>query len=192
MWPFTSKKKKARRELKNLANVFAIFDEMERRGLVFWKPKDNILLIEEQLAQTEMFLGKKKFHDFLDKAAQWQNYRLFAEAYERQRIEVETQAVREAQAKEGRVLVNADIQRIRLHARQQHMTQVLTENVKPVHEFDIMIIRASATSAAEATEENGLLLALGHYDGEQLEMAMYDDIKASLQGEGDNDKEGKA
>ena len=40
-----------------------------------------------------------------------------------------------------------------------------------------------ATSVNQATESNGQLLAVGHYDGEKVEMAMYDDIKHNLKNE---------
>ena len=60
-----------------------------------------------------------------------------------------------------------------------------------IKEFDIMVIRASATSSASATQENGQLLAVGHYDGDKLEMAMYEDVKSELTSPSDDDGQGK-
>jgi len=190
MWPFKkSKNKKQLRELNNLSAAFAIVGEMERRGLIHWQVKDKMLLIEESLAIVELSQGEDGFRRFLEQVAAWQNYQLLQEAYEQQRISVESQAVREAEQKVGRVLTNADIQRIRLNARND-MQLIEPDKMKNlIKEFDIMVIRATAISADTATESNGQLLAVGHFDGEKLEMAMYDDVKDVLtsnqEGEGE-------
>lgn len=52
-----------------------------------------------------------------------------------------------------------------------------------IHEFDIMIIRSSAISSADATQEGGELVAVGHFDGKKVEMAMWDEIKNDLTAE---------
>ncbi len=180
MWPFNRKKKKQLRELKETSTAFAIISEMNRRGLIHWQVKDKILLIEESLALIQLAQGEKGFRKFLELLAQWQNYQLISDAYDHQRINVETKAVREAESVAGRVLTADDIQRIRLNARDS-LQIIDPEEIKSlITEFDIMIIRAAAQSAAEATESNGLLLAVGHYDGTKLEMAMFEDIKDTL------------
>lgn len=180
MWPFNRKKKKQLRELKEVSSVFAIIGEMNRRGLIHWQVKDKLLLIEESLALLQLAQGEKGFRKFLEQVAQWQNYQLISETYDRQRINAETKAVREAENVSGKVLTADDIQRIRLNARNSLQFIDPDEIKSLITEFDIMVIRATARSADEATEENGQLLALGHYDGKQLEMAMYDDIKNTL------------
>ena len=40
-----------------------------------------------------------------------------------------------------------------------------------------MIIRSNAVSEQEATQEGGQLVAVGHYDGKKVEMAMWDEIR---------------
>ena len=60
------------------------------------------------------------------------------------------------------------------------MPLVVPEQISCIKEFDIFVVRANAPSAQDATEENSQLLALGHYDGEKVEMAMYDEIKHIL------------
>lgn len=172
------------RELNTLSAAFAIVGEFNRRGLIHWQVKDNLLLIEESLAVLFIQQGRDGFYNFLNRVSDWQNYRIIRDAYERHRLRIETDAVREAQSKEGRVVTKADIQRIRQHAREQ-MPMLPPEEIPCFREFDIMVIRASAPSAAEATEENGQLVALGHFDGKRLEMALYDEIKHNL----DNGKE---
>ena len=120
------------------------------------------------------------FRRFLEHVTQWQNYQLLVEAYEQQRIDTEAQAVREADKKLGKILTQTDIQRIRQQAR-SNISMIDPRKLKNlIKEFEIMIIRNTAQSEEQATQENGQLLAVGHYDGEKLEMAMYDDVKAML------------
>ena len=184
MWPFSKNKKKQQlRELNNLSTAFAIIGEMNRRGLLHWQVKDKTLLIEESLAIVELAQGEQGFRRFLEHVAQWQNYQLISEAYEQQRIDIEAKAVREAENKLGKVLTKYDIERIRQNARNDMQTIDPNQLSGLIKDFDIMIIRAKAQSEATATQENGLLLAVGHYDGEKLEMAMYDDVKSVLTNE---------
>ncbi len=180
MWNPFKRKPKRQRELEDLAKTFAIMEAFARRGRIHWQYKDSILLVEEELALVNLSYGPEKFQNFLNAAAQWQNFQLIQEAYERHRINHEAEAVRRASTP-GRVLTNDDLQRIRLNARAS-MPEIDLATISTISEFDIMVIRANAPSSAEATEANGQLLALGHYDGEKVEMAMYDDIKDTLQG----------
>lgn len=179
MWnPFKRRNNKQLNELSLISQQFALLGELARRGLLYWKSKDNVLLIEESLASMKLAEGKEGFQHFLDQIAAWQNFQLINEAYEAHRVQIETEAVRKAQ-KDNPYLSNSDIYRIRQFARST-MGEIDVESLDVVKDFDILIIRASAPSAKDATEENGQLLAVGHYDGKQVEMAMYDDIKNTV------------
>ena len=176
-----SKGKKARmRESAKVLEAFAIIEKFSRSNLIFWQVKNRMLLIREPLALVELGLGADKFKDFLKTVCDWQNFKLINEAYEQKRIEIEAAAVRKAQEESGAPLTDADVLFIRQHARSSMEQIPLDQLPNLIREFDILIIRESATSADTATEENGQLLAVGHYDGEKLEMAMYDDVKSSL------------
>ena len=178
MWnPFRSKNKKLK-ELQDLAAMTAIFDKLSRRGVIFWRKKDNILVIEEYFAKIKLAEGREGFLKFLNQVATWQNNILIQEAYSAHCLTVETEAVRKAQRKFAS-LTKADIQRIRQNAR-DNMSVIPPEQLDCIKEFDIFVVRASAPSAQEATDESGQLLAIGHYDGEKVEMAMYDDVKYIL------------
>ena len=184
MWnPFKrfGKKKQMFKELKDIAFVISVFDKFERIGLITWRQKDKILIIEESLTLMKLAEGKKGFQTFLNQAALWQNERIISEAYETRRINVETDAVRKAQ-KDYANLTKADIHRIRQEAR-ENMTMIPPKQLDCIKEFDIFVVRANAPSAQDATAESEQLLALGHYDGEKVEMAMYDDIKHNLKNE---------
>ena len=178
MWnPFRRKNKKLK-ELQDLAAMTAIFEKWSRQGVIFWRKKDKILIIEEYLAMLKMSEGRDGLLKFLNQVSTWQNSILFQEAYEAYFLKAETDAVREAQRKYVS-LTKADVMRIRQNVRER-MPFVVPEQIGCVKEFDIFVVRANAPSAQDATVESGQLLALGHYDGEKVEMAMYEDIKYIL------------
>lgn len=178
MWnPFKRKKKKLK-ELQDLAAMIAIFEKWSRQGVIFWRKKDNILIIEEYLANLKMAEGREGFLKFLNQVATWQNNIIIQEAYAAHCLKMETDAVRKAQRKYAN-LTKADIMRIRQEAR-ENMPMLPIEHLDYIKEFDIFVVRANAPSAQEATEDSGQLLAIGHYDGEKVEMAMYDEIKYTL------------
>lgn len=178
MWNPFRRKNKTLEELKDLAAMMAIFEKWSRQGVVFWRKKDKILIIEEYLAMLKMSEGRDGFLKFLNQVAIWQNCILFQEAYESYFLKVETEAVREAQRKYAS-LTKADVMRIRQNVRDK-MPLVVPEQIGCIKEFDIFVVRANAPSVQDATIESGQLLALGHYDGEKVEMAMYDEIKHIL------------
>lgn len=172
------RQKKALQNLRDLHEMVGILDKWARHGLICWRRKDNILMIEESLAILKLAEGRKGFLNFLNQVVVWQSSKLIDEAYESHSIKVETEAVRKAQRKYAN-LTKADIMRIRQEAR-ENMPMLPIEQLEYIKEFDIFIVRANAPSAQDATEESGQLLALGHYDGEKVDMAMYDEIKYAL------------
>lgn len=183
MWNlFRSKKKKRQKKalqnLRDLHEMVGILDKWARHGLIFWRRKDKLLIIEETVALIKLAEGRKGFLNFLNQIAVWQSSKLIDEAYETHSIKVETDAVRKAQRKYVN-LTKADIMRIRQEAR-ENMPMLPLEQLDCIKEFDIFVVRASAPSAQDATEASGQLLALGHFDGEKVEMAMYEDIKYNL------------
>ena len=178
MWNLFKRKNKKLKELQDLAAMTAIFEKLSRQGVIFWRKKDNILIIEEYLAKLKMAEGREGFLKFLNQVATWQNNIIIQEAYAAHCLKAETDAVRKAQRKYAN-LTKADIMRIRQEAR-ENMPMLPIEQLDCIKEFDIFVVRANAPSAQDATVESGQLLALGHYDGEKVEMAMYDEIKHIL------------
>ena len=177
------KRKKAVNVLKDLSNVTALFKDWERAGLLHWQVKGKTLLLEQSLAVSTMSMGPEKFKKFLNLLAQFKNAELIGNAYEQQRIELETAAVRDVQEKSSSKLTDADIQRIRQNARENMQHIDMKSILDAINEFDIMIIRSSAISSADATQEGGELVAVGHFDGKKVEMAMWDEIKNDLKEE---------
>ena len=177
------KRKKAVNALKDISTITALFKKWERSGLLYWQVKGKTLLLEQSLAVSIMSMGPEKFKKFLNLLAQFKNAELIGNAYEQQRIELETAAVRDVQEKTSGKLTDADIQRIRQNARENMQHIDMKSILDAIHEFDIMIIRSSAISSADATQEGGELVAVGHFDGEKVEMAMWDEIKNDLKEE---------
>ena len=176
-------RKKAVDALKDLSGLTALFKDWERSGLFHWQVKGKTLLLEQSLAISIMSLGPEKFKKFLNLLAQFKNAELIGNAYEQQRIDLETAAVRDAQEKTSSKLTDADIQRIRLNARENMQHIDMKSILDAINEFDIMIIRSSAISSTDATQESGELVAVGHFDGKKVEMAMWDEIKNDLKEE---------
>ena len=176
-------RKKAVNALKDLSELTALFKKWERSGLFYWQVKGKTLLLEQSLAISIMSLGPENFKKYLDLLAQFKNAELIGNAYEQQRIDLETAAVRDAQEKTSSKLTDADIQRIRLNARENMQHIDMKSILDAINEFDIMIIRSSAISSADATQEGGELVAVGHFDGKKVEMAMWDEIKNDLKEE---------
>lgn len=177
------KRKKAVNALKDISTITALFKKWERSGLLYWQVKGKTLLLEQSLAVSIMSMGPEKFKKFLNLLAQFKNAELIGNAYEQQRIELETAAVRDVQEKTSGKLTDADIQRIRQNARENMQHIDMKSILDAIHEFDIMIIRSSAVSSADATQEGGELVAVGHFDGKKVEMAMWDEIKNDLKEE---------
>ena len=178
LWP-----KKTEDILKDISAITALLTKLERFGLFHWQVKGKTLLLEQSLAVYMMSLGAEKFKKFLDFFAQYKNAELIGDAYDQQRIELETAAVRKAQEQTKTKLTDIDIQRIRQNAREDMQHIDMKSIVDAIHEFDIMIIRSNAISLADATQEGGQLVAVGHFDGEKVEMAMWDEIKDDLKAE---------
>lgn len=178
MWNPFRRKNKHLKELQDLAAMIGIFEILSRRGVVFWRKKDNILIIEESFVMLKMAEGREGFLKFLNQVATWQNNIIIQEAYSAECLKVETDAVRKAQRKYAN-LTKTDIQRIRQETR-ENMPMIPLGQLDCIKEFDIFVVRANAPSAQDATEASGQLLALGHFDGEKVEMAMYDEIKHNL------------
>lgn len=177
MWNFFRERKK-RKQLRNLTRAFGVMRSFAIAGLIYWREKDRILLIEESLAIVNMAEGREIFRNFLNAAALYINYKLMQDAYNKVMQQKEAEAVRQA-LKEYGTTGDVDINRIRQKVRDD-LEIIDVSKIKPVTEFDILIIRQHTKNRDHATEEGGELLAVGHYDGKTVEMASFDDIKHNL------------
>lgn len=185
IWNFLLSGLKGRRMQEKMLQGFAALDKIEKKGILTWMRKGRYLLLEEPFAISILATGKKGAKNIFTMIALWQNFHIFLEAAEQVRMETELEAVRKAQ-KEHPSLTKEDIRRIRMNAR-NNMPALEPDKIDYIREFDLFVIRSSASSAQDATEENGQLVALGHFDGKELQMAMYEDVKYNLMhGEDEN------
>lgn len=178
IWNFLLSGLKGRRMQEKMLQGFAALDKIEKKGILTWMRKGRYLLLDEPFAISILATGKKGAKNIFTMIALWQNFHIFLEAAEQVRMETELEAVRKAQ-KEHPSLTNEDIRRIRMNAR-NNMPELDPDKIDYIREFDLFVIRSSAPSAQDATEENGQLVALGHFDGRELQMAMYEDVKYNL------------
>lgn len=185
IWNFILSGFRGRRLQKRMLQGFAALDRIERKGLLTWIREGRYLLLEQPFATSILATGKKGAKNIFTMVALWQNFHIFLEAAEQIRLETELAAVRKAK-KEHPSLTKEDIRRIRMNAR-NNMPELDPDKIDYVREFDLFVIRSTAPSAQDATEENGQLVALGHFDGKELQMAMYEDVKHNLmRGEDEN------
>ena len=185
IWNFILSGFKGRRLQKRMLQGFAMLDKLQKKGLLTWMNKGKYLLLEEPFAISILATGKKGAKNVFTMIALWQNFSIFQEVAETLRMEAEIEAVRKAK-KEHPSLTKEDIRRIRMNAR-NNMPELEPDKIDYIREFDLFVIRSSAPSAQDATEENGQLVALGHFDGKELQMAMYEDVKYNLmRGEDEN------
>lgn len=178
IWNFLLSGLKGRRMQEKMLQGFAALDKIEKKGILTWMRKGRYLLLEEPFAISILATGKKGAKNIFTMIALWQNFHIFLEAAEQVCMETELEAVRKAQ-KEHPSLTNEDIRRIRMNAR-NNMPELDPDKIDYIREFDLFVIRSSAPSAQDAIEENGQLVALGHFDGRELQMAMYEDVKYNL------------
>lgn len=185
IWKFILSGFKGRSLQKRMLQGFAALDDIEKKGLLTWMRGGRYLLIEQSLATSFLATGNNGAKNIFTMIALWQNFHLFMEEAEQIRLDTELAAVRKAK-KDHPSLTKSDIRRIRMNAR-NNMPDLDLEKINYVREFDLFVIRSSAPSAQDATEENGQLVAIGHFDGKELQMAMYEDVKHNLmRGEDEN------
>ena len=170
------KDKPTLKELQDLAEMMVIFKELTNHGVIFWSKKDKILIIEEHIVMLKMSEEKESFLKFLTQIAIWQHDALIKEAYEILCLSAENEAIRDAQRNIKRntqnkypLLSKADIQRIRQNVRDK-MPFLALGQLDCIKEFDIFMVKANAPLTQNVTKDNSKLIALGHFDGEKVEI----------------------
>ena len=154
MWNFFRERKK-HKQLRNLTRALGVMKSFAIAGLIYWREKDRVLLIEESLAMANMAEGREIFCNFLNAAALYVNYKLMQDTYSKVMQQKESEAVRQA-LKEYGTTGDADINRIRQKVRDD-LEMIDASKMKLVTEFDILIIRQHTQNRDHATEEGGEL-----------------------------------
>ena len=189
MNPFTyfSKKRREQRkklkELRQFSSVFTTLDRLEQSGLLTFDAKSRRLFIAQSLAVL-MMKDAESWVNFVTNVFQWLYYQQAQEAWSAHFLKEELSAVRKASVGETHETVQlsrADVERIRLAARQQ----VAESDIEPpkVEPFEFFIVQDTTDAAAK-------LIAVGYFDPETnaQELAPWSEVAPLLKRQ-NNDKD---
>lgn len=176
---FSKKKREQRRKLKELrafSGVFSTLDRLEQSGLLVWDQKQRRLFIAQSLAVL-MMRSAENWVNFITNTYQWLYYQQAQEAWNAHFLKEELAAVRAASVGENHQtiqLARADVERIRMAARQQ----VAESDIEPpkMEPFEFFIVQ-------ETTDVKAKLIAVGYFDPESnsMELAPWSEIQPLLQ-----------
>ena len=173
--PLYWRSRRKRNDLKSLAQSIDLVDKLIGANQIFWFKEKNQFIIDERLALF-FLIDKVKWTGFLNMLLLYAQYQYTYDATIKKKQEIEKKAVSEAY-KQNPDLTESDIQRIRNNAIDD-MSEIEIEVLK---EIDFAIVRKDAPIVSRATEENGQLLVVGHYDSEKnLEMANWEEVKRNF------------
>lgn len=173
--PLYWRSRRNRKNLKSLAQSIDVVDKLIGANQIFWFKEKNQFIIDERLALF-FLLDKVKWTGFLNMLLLYAQYQYTYDATLKKKQEIEKKAVSEAY-KQNPDLTESDIQRIRNNA----IENVSEMEIEVLKEIDFAIVRKDAPIVSRATEENGQLLVVGHYDSEKnLEMANWEEVKRNF------------
>ena len=176
---FTKKRREQRRKLKELkqfSSTFSTLDRMEQSGLLTFDSKSRRLFIAQSLAIL-MMKDAESWVNFITNVYQWLYYQQAQEAWNAHFLKEELAAVRKASVGDNHETVQlsrADVERIRLAARQQ----VAESDIEPpkIEPFEFFIVQDTTDAAAK-------LIAVGYFNPEtnDMELAPWSEIQPLLQ-----------
>ena len=182
MNPFTyfSKKRREQRkklkELRQFSSTFSTLDRLEQSGLLVWDQKQRRLFISQSLAVL-MMKDAESWVNFVTNVYQWLYYQQAQEAWNAHFLKEELAAVRQASVEgnhETVQLSRADIERIRLAARQQ----VAESDIEPpkVEPFEMFIVE-------DTVDAKPRIIAVGYFNPEtdETELAPWSEVQPLLQ-----------
>ena len=181
MNPFTyfSKKRREQRkklkELRQFSSVFTTLDRLEQSGLLTFDAKSRRLFIAQSLAVL-MMRDAESWIAFVQNVYLWLYYQQSQQAWSEHFLKTELSAVRQAstQIVNGKSsivnLSRADVERIRLAARQQ----VAESDIEPpkVEPFEMFIVE-------DTVDAKPKIIAVGYFDPETnaQELAPWSEIE---------------
>ena len=179
MNPFTyfSKKRREQRkklkELRQFSSVFSTLDRLEQSGLLVWDQKSRRYFISQSLAAVMIAQGAEGWVNFIQNLylhAYWQEIQ---QVTDDTMLKAELAAVRKASVGENHQTVQlsrADVERIRLAARQQ----VAESDIEPpkVEPFEMFIVE-------DTVDAKPKIIAVGFFDPEtnDMELAPWSEIE---------------
>ena len=175
---FSKQRRQQRRKLKDLkafADRFSTLDRLEQSGLLVWDQKQRRLFISQSLALL-MMKDAESWVNFVTNVFQWLYYQQAQEAWNAHFLKEELAAVRKASVNENHETVQlsrADVERIRLAARQQ----VAESDIEPpkVEPFEMFIVE-------DTVDAKPKIIAVGYFDPEtnDMELAPWSEVAPLL------------
>ena len=176
IFTYFSKKRREQRkklkELKQFSSTFSTLDRMEQSGLLTFDSKSRRLFIAQSLAIL-MMKDAQSWVNFITNVYQWLYYQQAQEAWNAHFLKEELAAVRKASVGDNHETVQlsrADVERIRLAARQQ----VAESDIEPpkIEPFEFFIVQDTTDAAAK-------LIAVGYFNPEtnDMELAPWSEVE---------------
>jgi len=172
---FSKKRREQRRKLKELkqfSSKFTTLDRLEQSGLLVWDQKQHRLFIAQSLAVL-MMKDAQSWVNFLTNVFQWLYYQQAQQSWNDHFLKEELAAVRKASVGENHQTVQlsrADVERIRLAARQQ----VAESDIEPpkVEPFEMFIVE-------DTVDAKPRIIAVGYFDAESgnTELAPWSEVE---------------
>lgn len=180
IFTYFSKKRREQRkklkELKQFSSTFTTLDRLEQSGLLVWDQKQHRLFIAQSLAVL-MMKDAQSWVNFLTNVFQWLYYQQAQQSWNDHFLKEELAAVRAASVGENHQTVQlsrADVERIRLAARQQ----VAESDIEPpkVEPFEMFIVE-------DTVDAKPKIIAVGYFDPEtnNMDLAPWSEIQPLLQ-----------
>lgn len=172
---FSKKRREQRRKLKELkqfSSTFSTLDRLEQSGLLVWDQKQRRLFIAQSLFVLTA-RDAESFVAFTQNVYLWLTYQESQRLWNDHFLKEELAAVRKASVGENHETVQlsrADVERIRLAARQQ----VAESDIEPpkIEPFEFFIVQDTTDAAAK-------LIAVGYFNPEtnDMELAPWSEVE---------------
>lgn len=172
---FSKKRREQRRKLKELrqfSSVFSTLDRLEQSGLLVWDQKSRRYFISQSLAVL-MMRDAQSWMNFVQNLYLHVYWQQIQQVTEDTMLKAELAAVRKASVGENHETVQlsrADVERIRLAARQQ----VAESDIEPpkVESFEMFIVE-------DTVDAKPRIIAVGYFDPETnaQELAPWSEIE---------------
>ena len=178
---FSKQRRQQRKKLKELrkfSSVFSTLDRLEQSGLLVWDQKSRRCFISQSLASLMIAQGAGGWVNFVQNLYLHTYWQQIQQVTADTMLKAELAAVRKASVGENHETVQlsrADVERIRLAARQQ----VAETDIEPpkVEPFEMFIVE-------DTVDVKPRIIAVGYFDPEtgEQELAPWSEIQPLLQG----------
>lgn len=176
LFPSYWRQRKQMKLLATIAESVAYINTLKKKGVIYWQPKQRQYIIEQVVADAHL-TSRENWEGFMKMLTYAAIDERTIEARKWAEIEARRKAVNAAN-REHPSLTRADIERI----ERQAVAELPPAEFQTIEEFDFAVVRQTARKVSEATEANGQLVIVGHYDIDgKLELALWEDVKHNFQ-----------